>query len=278
VKAAAESTYSLRSIEKMLGLSRSVITSIIGAGFVSPSRGARNEYRFSFQDVVLLRTAHHLMEAKIPSRRMLRSLKQLRSKLPIALPLSGLRITAIGNDVVVRDGDAYWEAGTGQMMMDFEVAGKDGDVTFLIRGPNPDEAGTGNAEQWFKRGEQLDEQDDTSSAEKAYRQAIVIDPGHADSYVNLGALLCQTGRSAEAVDLYDEAIKHCPEEPLLHFNRAIALEDRGRIDEALASYDQCLELDPEFADAHYNAARLHEQAGHTQRAVRHYSAFRRLQQ
>lgn len=277
MKSSAESTYSLRSIEKMLGLGRSVITSIIGAGFVSPSRGSRNEYRFSFQDVVLLRTAHHLIEAKIPSRRMLRSLKQLRSKLPIALPMSGLRITAIGNDVVVRDGDAYWEAGTGQLMMDFEVAGKEGEVTFLIRGPNPDDGGAESAVQWFERGDQL-EREDTSAAEKAYRQAIAIDPGHADSNVNLGALLCESGRFAEAVALFDEAIKHCPEEPLLHFNRAIALEDQSRIEDALVSYDHCLALDPEFADAHYNAARLHEQAGHTQRAVRHYSAYRRLQQ
>jgi len=277
VKAAAESTYSLRSIEKMLGLGRSVISSIVDAGFVSPSRGPRNEYRFSFQDVVLLRTAHHLMEAKIPSRRMLRSLRQLRSKLPIALPLSGLRITAIGNEVVVRDGDAYWEAGTGQMLMDFEVAGKDGEVAFLIRDLNRDDGDTDSAEQWFKRGEQL-EQDDTRSAENAYRQAIAIDLGHTDSYVNLGAMLCETGRCAEAVALYDQAIKHCPAGPLLHFNRAIALEDQGRIDEALASYDHCLALNPEFADAHYNAARLHERVGHTQRAVRHYGAYRRLQQ
>ena len=31
-------------------------------------------------------------------------------------------------------------------------------------------------------------------------------------------------------------------------------------------------------DAHYNAARLHEQAGNAQKAVRHFSAYRRLQQ
>ena len=34
-------------------------------GFVTPSRGKRREYRFSFQDVVLLRTAHSLQAAQI---------------------------------------------------------------------------------------------------------------------------------------------------------------------------------------------------------------------
>ena len=47
--------------------------------------------------------------------------------------------------------------------------------------------------------------------------------------------------------------------------------------EALASYDACLRLAPDLADAHYNAARLHEQLGDAKQAVRHFSAYRRLQ-
>ncbi len=53
----------------MLGLSRSAVARLIAHGFVSPSRGPRNEYRFSFRDVVLLRTAHKLQLADIPTRR-----------------------------------------------------------------------------------------------------------------------------------------------------------------------------------------------------------------
>ena len=88
MKSAEPSTYTLKSIEKMLGIGRGVITSIVNAGFVTPARGARNELRFSFQDVVLLRTAHHLMAAKIPSRRMLRSLKKLKVDIR---PLAGVK-------------------------------------------------------------------------------------------------------------------------------------------------------------------------------------------
>ena len=60
IQALPDAPYTLRSIEEMLGLGRSVITGLITAGFVSPSRGARTEYRFSFQDVVRLgpRTSH----------------------------------------------------------------------------------------------------------------------------------------------------------------------------------------------------------------------------
>ena len=277
MKSAAPATYTLKSIEKMLGLGRGVISSIVNAGFVTPTRGARNELRFSFQDVVVLRTAHHLMAANIPPRRMLRSLKQLKSRLPKELPLSGLRICAIGNDVVVRDGAAQWEAESGQLLMDFEIANGDGGVTFLARTARADTRGEADAEAWFTRAEAL-EASDVAAAEKAYRRALSIAPDHADSYTNLGALLCEAGRCAEAVKLFDIGIRHCPRSPLMYFNRGIALEDGNRLEEALQSYERCLELAPDLADAHYNAARLYEKRGQGQLAVRHYSAYRRLQE
>ena len=268
-----DSPYTLRNIEDMLGIGRSAISSLISAGFVSPARGARNEYRFSFQDVVLLRTAYHLRAANISPRRMLHSLKQLRSKLPDELPLSGLRITAIGNDVAVREGNAQWEATSGQLLLDFDVATTQGTVSFLQRTP----VAPAGAADWFARGEQL-EAEDRAAAEQAYRRALASAPDFTDAYLNLGAMLCEDGRFAEAVDLYDRAIERRPQEALLFYNRAIALEDQHRDPDALASYERCLELAPDLADAHYNAARLHEKLGHKQRALRHYSAYRRLQQ
>jgi tetratricopeptide (TPR) repeat protein len=259
----------------MLGLSRSVVSSLISAGFVAPTRGSRNEYRFTFQDVVLLRTAHHLRLAKIPSRRLLQSLKQLKEKLPDQMPLTGLRIRAMGSDVAVRNADAQWEAHTGQLLMDFEVASIQGTVSFLQRTPVDDGAPEATAQAWFIQGEEI-EDDDRTGAEAAYRRALAIAPDHADAALNLGAILCEAGRCAEALDLYDQAITLSPDEPLLHFNRAIALEDQHRDREALVSYERCLKLAPDLADAHYNAARLYEKTGDQQSALRHYSAYRRL--
>jgi tetratricopeptide (TPR) repeat protein len=261
----------------MLGLGRGAITALIDAGFVTPSRGLRNEYRFTFQDVVVLRTAYQLREAQIPARRMMRSLKQLKERLPEQLPLSGLRIRAIGNDVAVRTADAGWEDHSGQLLLDFEVAAsKTGSVAFLQRGTSPRREARSAAE-WFSQGEALEPRD-PRAAEQAYLTCIRMDPAHTMAYVNLGALLCDAGRSAEALALYDEAVPRCAPSPLLGFNRAIALEDLGRFAEALRSYEQCLALAPDLADAHFNAARLHLQLGHQQSAVKHFSAYRRLEQ
>jgi tetratricopeptide (TPR) repeat protein len=270
------STYTIRGIQEMLGLSRGVVAGLIAAGFVTPSRGRRNEYRFTFRDVVVLRTAVDLQAAKIPPRRILAALRKLRATLPAELPLSGLRISAVGNDVTVREGRSQWHAESGQMVMDFEVQPSSGNVSFLQRAPARAAPPPPDAEAWFRRAEAL-EASDRRAAESAYRRVLEIDPAHAEAYLNLGALLCESGRPDEALGLYDEALRAKPHEPLLHYNRAIALEDTGNAAAALASYHAALRLAPDLADAHYNAARLHQQLGDAKQALRHFNAYRRLQ-
>jgi tetratricopeptide (TPR) repeat protein len=275
-------TYTIRSIQEMLGLSRGVISGLIASGFVAPGRGKRNEYRFTFQDVVLLRTAVELQAARISPRKILSALRRLKATLPAELPLTGLRISAVGNDVTVRDGRSQWQAESGQLLMDFELAPAKGSVAFLPRAPTPQRApdpapaGHDDAAAVFSRGEAL-EPSNRRAAEAAYRKALELDPDYADAYLNLGALLCESQRFGEAVALYDKALHRLPDEALLHFNRAVALEDQGKASDALASYDTSLRLSPDLADAHYNAARLHEQLGDAKKAVRHFSAYRRLQ-
>ena len=277
----------------MLGLSRSAILRLVELGFVKPKRGARNAFLFSFQDVVLLRTAHELREASIPTAKIVRALRRLREELPEEAPLSGLRITAVGNDIAVRDRDSQWAADSGQLLMDFDVSVEPtgGAVTVVRhleaarRRPPLDRparerrdapAAKLTPEALFARGEAL-ENTDVDGAIEAYGQAIVVAPDFTNAYLNLGALLCETGECDEAVRLYAKAIEHRPNEPLLYFNRGVALEDLNRFAEALASYDKALQLDPELADAHYNAGLLNEALGNGQGAIRHYSAYRRLQ-
>ena len=266
-------TYTLRRIQSMLGISRAVITGLMDSGFVTPSRGKRGEYCFTFQDVVLLRTAYSLQEARIAPRKILQSLRRLKATLPSELPLTGLRITAVGNEIAVKEGDQQWQVDSGQLLFDFEVKPAQGSVSVLSATPDTPHEETID---WFGRGIELEAQH-KPDAEAAYRQAIRQAPDHVDPYLNLGVMLCDAGRRTEAVALYRQALRHCPGEPLLHFNLAIALEDLQRTDEALACYERCMQLSPTFADAHYNAARLHEQLGHASKAIRHYSEYRRLQ-
>ncbi|WMY11258.1 tetratricopeptide repeat protein [Paraburkholderia phenoliruptrix] len=269
--------YSLRSLQSLLGVSRRVLSGLIDAGFVHPSRGRRNELRFSFQDVVLLRTAFQLQSAKVSARKILRALAKLKSELPDELPLSGIRITSVGETVAVKSGQAQWDADSGQHLLDFEVAPIRGDVAFLDSVPRNQENREEQAEEWFALAEQLTETD-AVGAEQAYRKVLELSSSpHYDAYTNLGVLLCEAKtRCDEALSIFEDALEHFPEDALLHFNRAVVLEELKRYDAAEAAYQRSIELDPTHADAHFNLARLSEIRGDKQGLVRHLSAYRRL--
>jgi tetratricopeptide (TPR) repeat protein len=254
----------------MLGLSRTVLAALIDQGFVHPRRGARNEWRFSFQDLMLLRTAHGLQTAKIAPGRIVRSLARLKATLPAQLPLTGLRITAIGSDVAVRARDGRWQAASGQLLMDFDVAPVAGSLALIEHAERDD------ARAWFERAARL-EATDPAAAEAAYLKALKLEPGHADAYVNLGAMWSEAGRHAETVLLSQQALHHCPDVALIHYNRGVALDHLERLHEAQAAYEAALALDPQLADAHYNLGRLREQLGDARGALRHFNAYRRLQ-
>lgn len=272
---AAQSTFTLRAAQEKLGLSRTVLSGLIAAEFVTPSRGARNELRFTFQDLALLRTAYALQKSNIAPRKILASLAKLKANLPTEVPLTGLRITAVGADVAVRNGQGKLEStSSGQYLLDFEVAGIGAKVSFMDRSPSG-ESGP-DAATYFRQGEMLEARDGVA-AEAAYRKAIELDPSFADAYLNLGAMLCESQHAQAAVSLYDGAVLACPHSALVRFNRALALEDVARFDDAVVSYELSLTLDPSLADAHFNIARLKEKLGDSQSALRHFNAYRRLQ-
>src|SRR6266850_5194352 len=108
--------YAATEVARMLGLSLQRVRSFVKAGFLDPQRGPRGELRFSFQDLVMLRTAMGLVDARIPPRRVRAALERLRSRLPEGRELRGLRIAAEGEHIVVADGGARWQADDGQVL------------------------------------------------------------------------------------------------------------------------------------------------------------------
>ena len=264
--------YSLQDVGRLLGLRRSIIRGLIDAGFVSPQRGPRREYRFSFQDLVVLRTAQALVEAKLPTTRILRSLRRLRTQLPPEVPLSGLRVEAVGDAVVVHDGAAQWQPDDGQYLLRFHVEAPRGRLSFLdVPGaPVP------TAQSLFERAISLEESH-PEQASALYRQAIAAEPALAAAYTNLGRLQHDHQHWNEAEAIYRAGLAHCGADSDLCFNLALLLEDMQRPREAAEMYRVALTADPELAQAHYNLALLCEAAGLAQEAIRHFAAYRRLQ-
>ncbi|MFP3637759.1 tetratricopeptide repeat protein [Paraburkholderia sp. SIMBA_054] len=271
-------TYSIRRLQSLLGVSRRVVIALVEAGFVDPERGRRNEMRFSFRDVVLLRTAYKLQNAKIPTRKILRSLAAISDEMPAGeVSLAGLRISAVGNEVAVGSGPARWVADSRQMLLDFGSAPVAADVSFLGRRARVEMDRASLADEWYERAERLREEDFTA-AEQAYRKAIELSPApHYSAYTNLGVHLCEDeGRCADALAVFDAALRLFPDDTRLLFNRGVALEQLHENEAAALSYERCLAIDPEYIDAHFNLARLKQLRGDEQGVLRHLSAYRRL--
>ncbi len=267
--------YGVRDVEKLLGLPRSAIRALIGAGFVSPARGPRGAWRFSFQDLILLRTAQALAAAKVPQRRITQSLKVLRGQLPDTMPLTGLRIGAVADRVVVRERGGRWQAESGQYLLEFEGDPADGTLSVIERTPRQEPDEPRSAPQWFARGAALEARD-PKGAQEAYEHALVEDPRFLDAYVNLGRLLHETKHHAKAEGVYREAIRRCGNDAVLLFNLAVLLDDQERLPDAVDAYEAALASDPDLADGHYNLALLYERQAKPRQALRHMARYRTL--
>jgi tetratricopeptide (TPR) repeat protein len=280
-------SYSVRDVERVLRLAPDTTRKFIRAGFVHPARGPRREYRFSFQDLIVLRTARALIDANIPTKRIHHSLESLRRDLPESMPLSGLSISAVGDHVVVRDGASQRQVESGQYLLGLEVSVENGELHVVARDEDaltpaqapppaapeaPEAPGTSD---WFSRGLTL-EDTDPEEALSAYRRAAEAEPDNSAPWINWGRLLHAQGKTGEAAQVYRRALQRFGPEPLLLFNQGVLLEDLGETRAALEAYQGAIEQDPQLADCHFNLARLYDALGKSQHAIRHLGQYRRL--
>jgi tetratricopeptide (TPR) repeat protein len=270
--------YSTKDVAGLLGLSAEQVRSYVRAGFLAPRQGPRGEYYFSFQDLVLLRTAKGLLAARVPRRRVRLALQNLREQLPEDRPLTGVRISAQGHHVVVRDGRDVWNPESGQTLFDFELSELAREAATLpLQTPPQTHAEPVGAADWYERGCELEESS-PEQAMAAYTRALEMDPGLPDAHVNLGRLLHERGDAAGAERHYRLALAALPEDPTSAYNLGVALQDLGRAREAVAAYEAALARDANYADAHYNLAGLYEELGEPEAAFRHLRTYKALTQ
>jgi tetratricopeptide (TPR) repeat protein len=274
--------YTSRDVARLLGLTVAQVRGFARDGFLSPpparARAGHRPLQFSFQDLVILRTAKALVAARIPARRIRRALRKLRQQLPRGRSLAELHIAAEGDRIVVSDGDMAWNPESEQTHLDFAVsdlATRAAPIARRTAQAARAAQGDLDAEDWYELGLEL-EAVEPGEARDAYRRSLELDAHHADAHVNLGRLLQEEGLVEEAERHYRLALREDPDHATAAFDLGIALEDLGRPADAIEAYRAALAADPRLADAHYNVARLYEKVGKRAAALRHLSIYRRL--
>lgn len=216
--------FGVREVEKLLRLPRRTLRGLVKAGFVTPERGPRGTFLFTFQDLIVLRTAQALSAANVPARRITRSLRELRRHLPASMPLSGLSIGAEGERVVVREGASRWQADSGQYLLAFEGDPAAGGLR-VVQEDAPEEA--------IDRAYGLHQAGKLREAEAVYRKALERAGPEPLLLYNLGVLLEDLGRKPEAAESYQSALALDPGMADAHYNFALLCEKLGRPREAI---------------------------------------------
>ena len=270
--------YTVRDVTQLLELSPNQVRSWIRSGFLEPRRGPKNELRFTFQDLVLLRTAKSLMGQRVPPARVRTALQRLREQLPEGRPLTGVQIQVDGDHLVVHDGERRWEPESGQGRFDFDVGELARSVEPLARAQAEAVQSSDqpmSADDWVDLGLELETVAPVQSRD-AYRRALELEPLRVDARLNLGRLLTEEGALASAEAHFRLAEWIAPEDPVPAYNRGVTLEAMGQLEAASDCLRRGITADPTFRDAYLALARIQERLGDRRAALRTLNQLRRL--
>ena len=118
--AADADVFGARASSRCWASRAAVIASLVASGFVTP--GARAPQRIPLHLPGRGAAAHRLQPARgaHPGAQDPALAARLRATLPREVPLAGLRITAVGNEVAVQEGSARRHVESGQLLFDFD--------------------------------------------------------------------------------------------------------------------------------------------------------------
>ena len=266
-------SYSTQTVADLVGMNPDQVRRFVRRNLVAPGKGPKGEYRFAFQDLVLLRTAKCLFDRDISPRRVFRALSRLQAGDAAQPPLASVRVLAEGGAVVVRDQDRLWHAESGQGCLDFSRQ-EGGAAVAAMWGENAvgvDDEDELSSDEWCQLGVDLEEWDPAKAFE-AYERAVVLNPNNADAHVNIGRLHQLKGNLKNAKRHYELAVEAMPEHQLANYNLGTVFDELSEGELAAGFYRKA----PDVPDAHYNLARICRKKGDELAYRRHYLRYQRL--
>lgn len=89
-----------------------------------------------------------------------------------------------------------------------------------------------------------------------FKEALDIDPNHADTWFHYGQTFHRQGKLEEAIAHYSQAIKLLSGHHKAYHNRGVALWQQGKLEDALADLDEAISIGSRYPEAWNSRASL----------------------
>lgn len=260
-------TFSTRAAARILAISPDRIRYWVRRRLLKPALTRGRRFQFAFHDLLVMRLTKDLIPTRHHLRPVRRCFERLGQMLDPRRPVTSLKVLDEDGRIVVRDGGVKFEADSGQLMLNFDVARS---ARRVAAGAEPDKV------RGMLEGAEALAPSDPGRAIRLLTMIVKSEPGHLQARLRLGALLQERADSSGALRQFLNAAAIAPDRADVHLKLGElyrALDDPQR---ALRSFERALALGADSLEAHRNLAELYEAAGRKRDALRHLSALHRL--
>jgi tetratricopeptide (TPR) repeat protein len=265
--------YSIAELAELLGTSRSRIEAWQRNGLIASTDTRDGVPYFSFAQVAGARSLRAVLEAGIPHRRLVRSVRQLQRWLSDEMPIGDLL------PGLLREGGRFLFRAEGGRLVETS-----GQLVFDFAEENPAPSATVSWSQaiggddLFEEAVRLEQEGRLEEAATRYRQLLLAEGPDADVCFNLANILQALGETQAAIERLHEAVTLDPEHADAWNNLGNLLAEKRQPEEACYAYRQAVSVDPQYADAHYGLADVLEQLGRLDEARRHWRSYLEYEQ
>lgn len=260
-------TFSTRAAARILAVSPDRIRYWVRRRVVCPSASNGRNFRFAFNDLLVMRLTKELLAARRHLESIQRCFSRVREFIDPSRPVTSLKLVNDEGHIVIREGGMLIEAETGQLLLDFRAERPTGKVE--------ESFGPARVRERFEEARRIAEEDPLKAL-TIYSELVGREPENFEAHVRLATLLEREGDLQGALRHLLGAAAIMPASADVHLKLGLLYRRKDEAQHALKSFLRAIDCDPTNVEAHRNVAELFEAQGRKRDAQRHLSAIHRL--
>ncbi|MBA3030612.1 MAG: tetratricopeptide repeat protein [Desulfobacteraceae bacterium] len=111
--------------------------------------------------------------------------------------------------------------------------------------------------------------DDPKNAEKAYKNALSVDPQREDMHLNLGNLYFSMGKNIQAEQSYRNAVRVYPSSEN-YYSLAHCCLETGKLDESQQLFEKTIRMEPKSENGYYGLGMTFAKKGDNEAAIKQF--------